>query len=426
MERNLWVFKPISIKHAINLCNVDKFSCFSFSNKGFIGHLKASKDWDVNSPNFMKELLEKIDKTILNESVAEIIREDKFNLLEEKKRPWSRKRTRAPFYYRAREKSKLNSFKAALQLSEKVIERLGSPWKKAKKGRPPRYCPKKLANVLLVKHYSSFSFEELKAKLEEIRYDCRQDCKFKEDPPIPSKSELHWALKKIPLKYLEEAMRVLDDWAVELHKEIFGADELNKFGVDGTESTCVEFEEYIYGLKKGLRHSINKINALIRLVTNTFCEVNTSKKENQRDLVKILGKRKKSNRSIKNLEIYGDGAYDSEKNYEIVFYNDSDLMARPNATTIEKTRGFFRKKARADFSFRKYKTRKKVERPFGNTTLRDGNKLWYKRPDMRQKGKILRFIAHNMKAYYIQESWAKVFKKFSRKEKIFQIIKTTK
>lgn len=362
----------------------------------------------------MGNLLKKINDKILKENINEILREDRNKLRDEKKRAWSPKRTRAPFYFRARGNSKINSFHDALELAKKIIDKMGSPWKSTKRGRPPDYCPKKLAISSLVKHYFSLSFDVLRAKLIEINFDCRVNDKKKKVPPVPSKSELHWALEKIPSKFLQEGMRLIDDWSLERHKEIFGTDELNMFGVDGTESTCVELEEFVYGGKDSLRRTTDQVNVLVRLVTNTICEVNSSKKENLKDLTKLLKKRKKSKRDIKNLEIYGDGAYDGENNYEITYLNDTELIVKPNKLSEQKTRGFYRKKGHSNFSTIKYKNRKKVERPFGNMYLRDGNKIWYKRPDMKEKGELLRCIAHNMRAYFMQDAWGMVFEKLSK------------
>ena len=254
----------------------------------------------------------------------------------------------------------------------------------------------------------------LRAKLIDITYDCRKNLEIKGAPAFPSSSELHWALKKIPLKYLQEAMRILDDGCVKLHQKLFGNEELHKFGVDATETTCNEFEECVIGFRRGLRRQTNQINALIRLVTNTFCEVTSSKRVNVKDLTMLLKKRKQSKRTIKNLEIYGDAAYDAERNYEIAFLNDSKLIVKPTKYTKRNPKGFYRKKGFVNFSKRKYKTRKTVERPFGNTHARDGNKMYYRLQDMRRKGELLRYIAHNMKAYFMQEAWAKVFKNLSK------------
>lgn len=40
---------------------------------------------------------------------------------------------------------------------------------------------------------------------------------------------------------------------------------------------------------------------------------------------------------------------------------------------------------------------------------RDENKIHYKRPDMKEKGELLRAVAHDIRAYFMQESWGKVF-----------------
>ncbi|MFX1449318.1 MAG: hypothetical protein ACFFCM_00665, partial [Promethearchaeota archaeon] len=333
------VRKPVSLKYAINLCNVDKFTCFSFSDKGFIGFLKKSPEYDVKSPHFMKDLTNGINDMILKENIAEILREDRNKLRNQRKRAWSLKRTRAPFYNRVKGESNVYSFQSALNIAERIIHKLGPPWFESKRGRPPRYCSKKLASVLLVKHYFSNSFKILRAKLIDITYDCRKNLEIKGDPTFPSSSELHWALKKIPLKYLQEAMRILDDWCVELHQKLFGNEELHKFGVDATEITCNQFEECVIGLKRGLRRQTNQINALIRLVTNTFCEVTSSKRVNVKDITRLLKKRKQSKRTIKNLEIYGDAAYDAERNYEIAFLNDSKLIVKPTKYTKRNPKG---------------------------------------------------------------------------------------
>jgi len=172
----------------------------------------------------MRELLERVNKSIVDDAVAEILREERYNLRRRNKHPWSSRRTRAPFYFRARGKSLQSSFEAALQISKMVIKKLGAPWKAAKTGRPAHFCSKKLASVLLVKHYSGFSFEELAAKLREIRYDCRKNTKKKKGRITPSRSTLHCAMGRIPEEYINEALRILDDWCAQEHQQVFGSD----------------------------------------------------------------------------------------------------------------------------------------------------------------------------------------------------------
>jgi len=263
---NLWVIAPIPLDHAIRLCNVDKFSLFSFSGRGFLGVLKTTSNWDVTSPHFMEALLNEIGETIKDEVVKEILREEKNSLRAEKKRAWSPKKTKAPFYDRARYKSKINSFQAALDLAVTI--------------------------ALLCKHFFALSFERLRDKLIENNYDCRKTNKKNTGTPVPCKSELHWALLKVPKEYFEEAKRLIDEGAADLHGNLFGTDELNKFSRDGTSNQCDELEEALIACKPRLRRKTDKINALVRLVTNTISEISSSEHENQKDLRKLLEKRK--------------------------------------------------------------------------------------------------------------------------------------
>lgn len=405
------VKKPIPLQHAIHLCNTNEYSTYSFSRKGFIGFVKLSGDQDVNSPSFMKDLINEINETLVNDITAEILREDRELMRWEQRRSWSTRRTRAPFYYRARKQAQGCSFMKSLVLAEQVVNHMGSPWRRKKRGRPPLYSSKKLASVLLVKHYHDLSFEALHARIVDMRYDCLENTEKKKAWTAPSTSSLHVTMKKIPIKYFEECMRLLDDWTAQMHEELFGARELHEFGVDATEITCNELKERLVGLKRMLWTETFKVNALVRLVTNTICEVSSSKKENLRDLRNLLKKRKASGRSIQNMEVLADAAYDAEYNYEYCVENGVDPVIKPTKYSKKKAKGFYRKKMIREFSKQRYKMRKTCERPFGNTTMRDSNKIYYKLPNMKQKVQVLRFIAHNMKAYFMQEAWSEIFLK---------------
>ncbi|MHA1427674.1 MAG: transposase [Candidatus Helarchaeota archaeon] len=357
--------------------------------------------------------MNEIGETIKDEVVKEILREEKNSLRAEKKRPWSPKKTKAPFYDRARYKSKINSFQAALDLAEKIVNMLGVPWKPATRGRPSIYSPSKVTSALLCKHFFDFSFERLREKLIETKYDCRKNNKKNTGNPVPCKSELHWALLKVPKDYFDEANRLIDEQAAKLHGDLFGTTELNKFAVDGTSNQCDELEEALIACKRRLRRKIDKVNVLVRLVTNTISEISSSECENQKDLRKLLEKRKNSGRSIKNIEVIADRDYDVEYNYEYAEKNGVKLTIKPKLYQGKIYKGKFRTKVQALYSSKTYRKRKKVERPFGNMFCRDGNKIHYKSPNMKEKGELLRVIAHNMKAYFMQEAWLKIFKTFS-------------
>jgi hypothetical protein len=357
--------------------------------------------------------LTEIGKTITAEVIKEILRDEKNQLRPEKKQLWNSLRTKAPFYDRARGRSKINSFKDALELAQKIVNQLGPPWKAANRGRPPKYRPEKLTSGILAKHFSDHSFDQLRAELNQLQFDCRVD----PDPTgaigIPSKSELHWAMMKIPEDYLEEVLRVLDEWAIESHSKLFGIDEVNKFGVDGSGIQCDTLEEALIAGHKRLRRTTDRLNFISRLVTNTVTEISSSNHENTKDLKKLLKKRKKSGRSLYGMEIVGDKDYDVEYNYQYAAQNHVAVTIKPKIYAGKPYKGRFRRKAQANFSHKTYKKRKTVERPFGNMYLRDGNKLHYRRPDMKRKGELLRAIAHNMKACFMQDAWGQTLTNFS-------------
>ncbi len=126
---------------------------------------------------------------------------------------------------------------------------------------------------------------------------------------------------KVPKEYFEEANRLIDESAADLHGNLFGTDDLNKFSIDGTSNQCDELEEALIACKPKLRRKTDKINVLVRLVTNTISEISSSEHENQKDLRKLLEKRKSSGRSIKNMEVVADRDYDVEYNYKYAEYN---------------------------------------------------------------------------------------------------------
>jgi len=131
-----------------------------------------------------------------------------------------------------------------------------------------------------------------------------------------------------------------------------------------------------------------------------------------KDIRKLLEKRKQSGRIIKSIEVVCDRDYNVEYNYKYAYKNGVKLTIRPKMYKRKKYEGKFRTKVQASYSSKIYRERKKVERPFGNMYCWDGNKIHYKLTDMKVKGKLLRVIAHNMKMYFMQEAWGKVFTNF--------------
>ena len=379
--------------------------------------MQGSPQWDFQSPDFLDRLYQELESVTIKEVVAQYDREDRNALRSPKKQAWSSLRTKAPFYDRARRRAKVHSVQDALVLAQKVVEALGAPWAHPRRGRPSTYCPKKLACAILIKHYLPLSFDRLRATLETLQFDCRQDPSQRKTPLVPSKSELHWALAKMPSPYLEEALRLLDEGAAERHGDLFGKRALNQFGVDGTASQCNRYDRARNTHHPRLRRTTDRVNCLTRLVTNTVSELSSSAYENTKNLKTLLENRKESGRTLSKMEIMGDRDYDAEYNYRYAAQNNVFVTIKPKQRAGHPYKGRFRTKALRYYSSITYRRRKTAERPFGNLTVRDGNMLHYRRPDMKRKGELLRYIAHNMRSYFMQEAWTKIFQRLSTQPK---------
>jgi len=217
----------------------------------------------------------------------------------------------------------------------------------------------------------------------------------------------------MPIPYLEEALRLGDEWAAEGHGNLFGKSALNQYGVDGTASQCSTYERTWTTHHPRLRRTTDRVNCLTRLVTNTVSELSSSAHENTKNLKNLLQIRKDSGRPLLKMEIIGDRDYDAEYNYRYAAQNKVLVTIKPKSRGGRPYKGNFRAKALRAYSHATYRRRKTAERPFGNLTVRDGNRLHYRRPDMKRKGELLRYIAHNMKAYLMQDAWTHIFKRLS-------------
>ena len=72
-------------------------------------------------------------------------------------------------------------------------------------------------------------------------------------------------------------------------------------------------------------------------------------------------------------------------------------------------KGRYRSINRKNFSKKEYRERKMGERPFGKLTTRGLGTIKYKKKSIRKKGILLTAVAHNIRAYFMQLSWANRF-----------------
>lgn len=104
--------------------------------KEFMGMFTINKTFD--------EIIEIASEKAVNTIIQDILREEKYMLRREKKRPWAIK-TRRPFRGHI-DKIEI-TFKDKIKLAEEVAKEIDLPFKENKKGRPPLYDIKKFLQL---------------------------------------------------------------------------------------------------------------------------------------------------------------------------------------------------------------------------------------------------------------------------------------
>ncbi|MDG6931801.1 MAG: hypothetical protein JRN26_08430 [Nitrososphaerota archaeon] len=176
----------------------------------------------------------------------------------ERKRPWGR-RTRGPFRGIIEEGV---TFEQKLKLAKKVVNKLGVPFKKSKKGRKRLFSTRKLIAAVLAK--GNLSFVDLAAELKEMGYDAS----LSGEHISPSKSTLFNVFSSLPRDYLEEALKLLDGIAAELYAGF--NENMNVFAGDNSAITCDNMVMRKVKGKDKLIRDTSDFYAVVRLPTNTI------------------------------------------------------------------------------------------------------------------------------------------------------------
>ncbi len=326
-----------------------------------------------------------VERTI-NSLSQEIVREERYSLRDEKKRPWSVK-TRRPF--RGKIDKVEITFRESMELAEKVALELGSPIETYNRGRHAVYDGIKLAAAILVKGMRSFV--DLSTDLKNIKYDATVNGTRK----YPCPSELHTIFQKIPKEWLDAALQRLDELSVEQFSK-FG-ENFNVFVIDGSALTGETLVEREVLTKIRLIREYFEYQATIRTNTNTIrCIKEHSNKIT--DIIPFLPQG-----SI----VLADAEFDVEENYRNAEVAQMDMQVKQRKGDVRKSR---RKVARMRFDKKKYRKRKLGERPFGNIEVRR-SQCYYKKQENKLKGAILIACDHNITAYFNNKAWCSLFVK---------------
>ena len=160
---------------------------------------------------------------------------------------------------------------------------------------------------------------------------------------------------------------------------------------------------------RAAKHTLYKetveYNYCVRLVTNTVKSANIPKYEDRTRCDTRGHLSKLPEGSL----VLADKQFDVEYNHELACYRKLRYMTEAKMYKGKPYKGRYRRKNQKTLSKKEYRKRKMGERQFGNITIRGLGTIKYRNESMRKKGILLTAAAHNMKAYFMQSSWANSF-----------------
>ena len=332
------------------------------------------------------EIVSSVSKQAVERQIGDTLRNERYLLISEKKRPWAFK-TRRPF--RGRTDKVTATFREKLELAEKAVDEIGQAWKQSSgRGKPMKYDIKKLSAIILAK--GGLSFEKLAAELKNIKYDATLNGSGKS----PCSSYLHYIFdQKISVEWLNAALRRFDEMSVACYTKF--DENLDVFVIDNSATSCVTLEIRKVAMIQRLMREQQWFLALTRNVTHTVRAI--VKSTNKIDpFISYLPRGSR---------VLADGEFDVDTNYWRSIENDIDFQVKQRKGHVRKPG---RKKGRKNFDKQKYRKRKLGERFFGNLESRR-HRCYYRKPENRHKGILLLGCEHNIIGFFKNKAWCDQF-----------------
>ena len=391
--------KPVSYTRAVRLLDPRRHTLYSLGDTPFVLVVSAPiPPAEAVCADVHEEVLERL--------LREAEREMRSRHLPERRKPWSPTKTKAPLADAAAKRARSPTLEDYLKVAEEVVEKLGDPWNPSRRGRKPLYSPKKLAAALIVKEFRGMSFETLSSELRKAGHDARtEEAKRKGDgAKSPCPSHLHWVLTKIPEEYPERALRLLDRMVAEKHARLFGTEHLHEYSVDSTEDRCDTLEEVEVAMETQLHHETVGVQR-----AHQACDQHRGGRQGLRE---HEGRETPPEARAAGLNgLHGPRSTTPGYNLRVRLKAGNHPRRAPQAPRRETVQGPPPPQGSQGVQPGEVRAPQAlVERPIGNRAARDGGTLNYRRPDTRRKGLILKYIAHNMRAYSTQLAWQELLK----------------
>lgn len=285
-----------------------------------------------------------------------------------------------PGYWAARHSSKLDDVNRIFNRAEVLVARLPPPWRRSRRGRPPKFPPRRHAAVCVTMQHSNLTYREVEGHARSFMGESIDH------------STVGWALKRLPENYLRALILFL-------YRDISGLAPPELYIVDSTGVSTPCLRRRRRAFETIWEHEHVKLHAIVGHSRRAGALVAVGATVTQDTVADVtqLGPLLEEFRADGE-PLLGDKSYDSMGAREIARVHGLTPVFKPRK--IE-PKGIARKQAVREFERHRelYRQRGVGETLFGGIENRYGSKTRCKLTHTKVASTLLMVVAHNLRTF---------------------------
>jgi len=283
-----------------------------------------------------------------------------------------------PGYWTARHSSKLDVVEHVFNIVEKLVRRLPPPWQRAKRGRRPKFSPRRHAAICVVRQYFDYALREVEGQA----------------PSFMGKTIDHStvgkAFKRLRVSYFKLLVSLLQ-------RELTRLARCEFYVVDSTGISTPRLVKRWKAFKPLREREFLKLHALMGYSRRASALVVFSARVTRANVTdgSQLGYLLKGMRAGGE-PLLADSAYDCERNLKLAIRQGFRPLIKPRSVGY---RGIFRKHMLREFKRDRklYRQRGIAEAVFAGLANRYGTRTRCKRVRTKTVSMLLMLVAHNLR-----------------------------
>jgi hypothetical protein len=283
-----------------------------------------------------------------------------------------------PGYWTARHSSKLDVVEHVFNVAEKLVRRLPPPWRRAKRGRRPKFSARRHATICIVRQYFDYALREVEG----------QSLSFM--GKTIDHSTVGKAFKRLRVNYLKLLVLLL-------RRELTRFIHCEFYVVDSTGISTPRLVTRRKAFKPLREREFLKLHALMGYSRRASALVVFSARVTRANVSdgSQLGYLLKGLRAGGE-PLLADSAYDIERNLKLALEQGFRPVIKPRSV---KYRGIFRRHMLREFkrNCELYRQRGIAEALFGGLANRYGTRTRCKRVRTKTISMLLMLVAHNLR-----------------------------